>query len=189
MLLTSRFSVHRRGRTSRSLFCVTALTSLLAAPSAASADDEHPVVDVSVAHPPGLAVFERRAPDGDWSTVCVPPCTMRLGTGDDYRIGGTGVVDSDVFRIPPADRVRVDATAGSSLGHTLGAVFAVGGFAFAGLGGAILLLPPDANASDQSKSDKTFVGVGTLVLGAASVAIGLALRALTDTSVRVAVEP
>jgi hypothetical protein len=171
------------------LFCVTTFGAVFALPSASLADDAHPLVDVAVAHPPGLAVFEHRAPGGDWSTLCVPPCTMRLGTADDYRVGGSGVVDSDVFRIPAAEHVRVDASAGSSMGHTIGAVMAVGGFVFVGLGGAILLLPDDTNASAEWRSDKTFVGVGTLVMGAIGVAVGLAVRALTDTSVRVAVEP
>ena len=175
---------------SRSWIWLGAIASILAASRPARADGpQKPLVDVTIARAPGLAALQRRTGDSDWTTVCVPPCRLRLSATDDYRIAGEGVVDSEIFRLPPAERVRVDATAGSSMMHGIGTIFAVGGMLFAGGGGAILLLPEDSGASSDARSSKTIVGAGFLGMGLVTAALGVVLRIWSDTSVSVAVEP
>ena len=125
-------TVAARDAPPRAWIWIGAIASIaLASPSALADGPQQPLVDVTLARAPGLAALEQRTGDSDWRAVCVPPCRLRLGAADDYRIAGEGVVDSEIFRLPPAEKVHVDVTAGSSMVHGIGALFAVGGLLFA----------------------------------------------------------
>jgi hypothetical protein len=140
------------------------------------------IVEVSAPKAPGLPALEMRDVNAWARTPCVLPCTLRLDPRSEYRISGTGVVDSDPFRLPlGADRVRVDVSAGSTPVHALGTAFTIAGLLFAVGGGAVLLLP----AGDNDKGAKTVVGVGFISVGVLTAAVGMALRVFSDTSVGV----
>jgi hypothetical protein len=166
------------------------IASRLTAVTLSRADEPRPVVDVSVLRSPGLPVLEQRSGDAGWRTACVVPCTLRLSVADEYRIGGDGVVDSSPFRLPATDEhLRVEARGGSPLLRDVGTLLAVGGMAFAAGGGAILLLPDDANASSDARSSKVVVGIGFIAMGLLATTVGVLARLFSDTSVRVSVAP
>jgi hypothetical protein len=144
-----------------------------------------PRVDLGVTRVTGLPRLEMQSP-GAWTEVpCVLPCTLRLDPGPAYRVSGDGVVDSDPFRLPAgAGHVRVEVTPGPTNLRGVGLYLTVGGVLFAAGGGALLLLPA-GNASTEDKTTKTVVGVGALTMGVVTAAIGMILRALSETSVTV----
>jgi hypothetical protein len=167
-----------------------AIAVVLSIAPPSKAQGARPQVRVSMTRSPGLAVLEARSPDGAWTTACAAlPCELRLRLADEYRISGDGVVDSDVFHLPPAPRVQVDATGGSSLLHGIGLVLGIGGLAFAAGGGAILLLPDDPHAGGDARTSRIVVGTGFLAMGVIAATVGLVARIFSDTTVTVAAAP
>ena len=190
MTLSLRNTDLRRGGAPRFVVGTGAMAAVLFVAAPSLAQDTRPLVAVSVERAPGLPVLEARPSGGAWTTACpVLPCELHLSAADEYRIAGEGIVDSDVFRLPRATNVQVDATGGSSMLHGIGTVLTVGGVLFAAGGGAILLVPGNPHASDDTKTSKTVVGAGFLAMGLVGTAIGILARVFSDTSVRVSVAP
>jgi hypothetical protein len=168
-----------RGPSPRWVFASGAFAAFLVAGAAARADG--PVVDVSV-RSPGLPELQARAPGDAWERVCVPPCSRRLDVALDYRVAGEGLVDSDVFRLPPAaPHVRVDVSAGSPMLRAIGTIFIIGGVLFGVGGGTILVLPDDGPRS----GDKNVVGAGFVVGGLLLGAVGVVARVFAETHLAV----
>jgi hypothetical protein len=190
MTPSSRRGETFRGVAPRLVLGAGAAAAVLSVATPSTAQDPRPLVSVSMTRSPGLAVLEARSTGGAWTTVCgALPCQLRLSAADEYRISGEGVVDSDVFRLPSAPAVRVDATGGSSLLHGIGLALTVGGLAFAAGGGGILLVPDAPHASDDARTSRIVVGTGFLVMGVVATAIGLAARIFSDTSATVTAAP
>jgi hypothetical protein len=61
----------------------------------------------------------------------------------------------------------------------------IGGSVLAAGAGTVLLYPQDANASGDAKTSKIVVGSACLAMGLLTVALGVVLHSLFDTSVRV----
>jgi hypothetical protein len=164
------------------LLCASAITIASTRAHAEPPPERGPYVRLTVPMAPGLPELQRRE-GGSWSTVCEPPCRLTLDPHYEYRVGGRGVVDSDSFRLPPIDRVKVEANIGSSILRDLGTGFAVFGFVFAGVGGAVLLMPNDAQNSATAKAvvGWTFLGFGLL-----TTIFGVWLRQTNETRVTLA---
>ncbi len=126
---------------------------------------------------------------GHWETVCVAPCVARLDALHPYRVGGDGLVPTSTFSLPSGrDRVRVDATLGSSNARALGILMTAGGAAGMALGGAALIASPIFASEDVgSQGFRTAVlvgGTGVLALSTLVTAAGLYLWLGNGSSVR-----
>jgi hypothetical protein len=73
--------------------------------------------------------------DGNWVSVCAAPCDKPLPISGDYRIGGSTMRPSRVFRLPGAqgDRVLVTASGGSKAGF-------YGGIALTAVSGPVVFV-------------------------------------------------
>jgi hypothetical protein len=143
--------------------------------------------EVAVPHATGLPELQAREHDAPWTTACVPPCRLRLPLDAEYRIAGDGIVDSEIFRLPPAEKVRVEGHVGSSMLRRVGGLLGLGGLIFAAGGTTILLFPNDPGASSDARGSKTIVGAGFLGMGVVAAAVGALAWAFSDTNVDVAV--
>jgi len=168
-----------------------ALATLLGAVvtcGSAAADDAPPPpslwprVQASAPNAPGLPELQLRTSDDQWTRACVPPCTLALDPRGVYRFAGTGLVESDPFRIPVARDVRVEAKMRPTMLRDIGTVFVLGGTVFAVGGGAVLLLP---SSSHQDHGAQLAVGASFLGLGIVTGALGVLLHVLSDTHVTV----
>ncbi|MBS2016135.1 MAG: hypothetical protein JST00_24855 [Deltaproteobacteria bacterium] len=117
---------------------------------------------------------------GQWEQQCLAPCEVKLDPRYTYRVGGDGLVPTDGFAIPRSgDKVRVDATMGSSTGRVAGALSTAGGASLMALGTLALILTPifESNdvGSDGFRTGLAVGGVSALSVGALAVGAGLYL--------------
>lgn len=150
-----------------------------------SADDARATIErrVGTTSPGGMPLLETGLFSvGHWEQQCVAPCSVQLDPRYTYRVSGDGLVPTDGFAIPRSgagDRVRVDATMGSSTGRVVGAASTVGGAGLMALGTLALILTPifESNdvGSDGFRTGLAVGGVSALSVGALAVGAGLYL--------------
>ncbi|MGD0524791.1 MAG: hypothetical protein ABSE49_06600 [Polyangiaceae bacterium] len=83
-----------------------------------------PMVEVHVEGADGAVLEIDRNDDGTWENACRAPCDMQLPTSAEYRIGGSLLKQSGVFRLrgQPGDHVTVNVTGGSKAWLVVGIV-------------------------------------------------------------------
>lgn len=148
-----------------------------------TADDSRATIErrVGTTSPGGMPLLETGFFSvGQWEQQCVAPCAVKLDPRYTYRVSGDGLVPTDSFAIPRSgDRVRVDATMGSSTGRVVGAASTVGGAGLMALGTLALILTPifESNdvGSDGFRTGLAVGGVSALSVGALAVGAGLYL--------------
>lgn len=148
-----------------------------------SADDPRATIErrAGTSSPGGMPLLETGLfTVGHWESQCVAPCSVKLDPRYTYRVGGDGLVPTDGFALPRnGDRIRVDATMGSSTGRVAGAVATVGGAGLMALGTLALILTPifESNdvGSDGFRTGLAVGGVSALSVGALAVGAGLYL--------------
>lgn len=130
-----------------------------------------------------LAVLERRVAADDWTPVCSGRCSTDVPASGIYRVNGTGVVQSNQFRLPEGrDSATVDASVGTTTQSGWGAILAVtgGGLALVGLvavGAGVAGLNGVHRYGDPTPvSDSTWrtvaIAGGALTLGGIAMGIG-----------------
>jgi hypothetical protein len=165
----------------------SASTVTVAGPAAAggtvvelSADDGRATMERRLAtiSPSGLPVVETGLfAVGQWEYACVAPCTMKVDTRYTYRVAGDGLVPTESFGLPhSADRVRVDAKMGSSMGRVAGGLTTGMGIAAIAVGGLALIGTPILQNEDiGTKGFRTGVlagGIGAVSVGVLAVGVG-----------------
>lgn len=148
-----------------------------------TADDSRATIErrVGTTSPGGMPLLETGLFSvGQWEQQCVAPCSVQLDPRYTYRVSGDGLVPTDGFAIPRSgDKVRVDATMGSSTGRVVGAASTVGGAGLMALGTLALILTPifESNdvGSDGFRTGLAVGGVSALSVGALAVGAGLYL--------------
>jgi hypothetical protein len=131
-----------------------------------------PKIAVHVEGPPLDLTLLRSAPPYGWRWVCQAPCTANAPLDGEYKLRGSGVTESESFRLDPklgrAVRVRVEPV-------SQGALIAGTILIYAG----VSVLPSGALmiASGYVTDKKPLVTIGfiTLGVGAALTGIGLPL--------------
>lgn len=148
-----------------------------------AADDPRATIErrAGTSSPGGMPLLETGLfTVGHWESQCVAPCSVKLDPRFTYRVGGDGLVPTDGFALPRSgDRIRVDATMGSSTGRVAGGVAAVGGAGLMALGTLALILTPifDSNdvGSEGFRTGLAVGGVSALSVGALAFGAGLYL--------------
>jgi hypothetical protein len=143
-----------------------------------------PKVTVHVEGPPPDLTLLRSAPPYGWRWVCQAPCTAHAPLDGEYKLRGSGVTESESFRLDPklgrALRLRVEPV-------SQGALIAGTILIYAG----VSVLPSGALmvASGYVTDQKPLVTIGfvTLGVGAALTGVGLPLF-LANTKSDVAIE-
>lgn len=120
--------------------------------------------------PPDLQLVHHVAPYG-WRSVCEAPCTVLAPTSGEYKLRGSGITESDAFRLDPAGgnfRVRVAPVSQSAL--IAGTILIYAG---------VSVIPSGALAvvSGYVTDEPPLVTVGyvTMAIGAVMAGIGLPL--------------
>ena len=127
----------------------------------------------------------------DWFPVCVGPCAQQVPISGLYRVGGKGIVNSDIFAIQAGSApLGVTANTGSASATTWGAIAtAAGGAAIlVGLSSAVIAGICNLGGSDNECTDRSAQRTGGLVvagIGTAVLATGLAVVMKNRTFVSV----
>jgi hypothetical protein len=125
-----------------------------------------------------------------WTNICIPPCGAFVHPSGLYRVGGAGATVSEPFALPRASGdVFVDGHVGSKASRLVGLAFIIVGIITAGIGGLALINPssPESdgvNRTAPDDGDRTGEYV-TMGIGAGLATIGIALFALSKTSLEV----
>jgi hypothetical protein len=143
-----------------------------------------PKVRVHVEGPPADLTLLRSAPPYGWRSVCQAPCTAHAPLAGEYKLRGSGVTESETFRLDPrlgtAQRVRVQPVNQAAL--ITGTVLIYGG---------VSILPSGALmvASGHFTETRPLVTIGfiTLGVGVALTGVGLPLF-LANTKSDVSIE-
>jgi hypothetical protein len=131
-----------------------------------------PKVTVHVEGPPPDLTLLRSAPPYGWRWVCQAPCTAHAPLDAEYKLRGSGVTESESFRLDPklgrAVRVRVEPV-------SQGALIAGTILIYAGVSvlpsGALMI----ASGYVTDKRPLVTIGFITLGVGTALTAVGLPL--------------
>ena len=128
-----------------------------------------------------LVTLEHRSPGGAWQRVCETPCDARVPGGDEFRIVGEGINDSQPFSLttPKGDVVKIHVAPGikrkAKIGEYMtftGAVLFVGALVV-GIGAADPGSTFQANGSTNNYNwDVIAVGTAIGVVGAVSTILG-----------------
>jgi hypothetical protein len=119
--------------------------------------------------------------DGNWQTVCAPPCDAQLPVAPDYRIEGGGLKTSSVFKIAgaPGEHVTITVNGGSKAWFVLGIVITpIGGLlaligSVIGLAGSVAASEP--GAGQQAANNVAATGWVTFAVGGAALVGGILL--------------
>jgi hypothetical protein len=143
-----------------------------------------PKVTVHLEGPPADLTLLRGAPPYGWRSVCQAPCTAHTPVGGEYKLRGSGVTESNTFRLDArlgaAQRVRVQPVNQGAL--IAGTILIYGG---------VSILPSGALmvASGHFTDTRPLVTIGfiTLGVGVALTGVGLPLF-LSNTKSDVSIE-
>jgi hypothetical protein len=131
-----------------------------------------PKITVHVEGPPMDLTLLRSAPPYGWRWVCQAPCTANAPIDGEYKLRGSGVTETDGFRLDPklgrAVRVRVEPVSQGAL--IAGTILIYAGVSVLPSGGLMV-------ASGYVTDRKPLVTIGfiTLGVGAALTGVGLPL--------------
>jgi len=155
---------------------VLGLALTLAGPAWA---DDDPVVHVRFPAGTLLPYLDQQTAGGSWELACRAPCDQPLAAGRRYRIRGRTGHPSESFLLPRTAHVNVDASVGTPAATVFGSVFAVtGGVALVG-GLALAVWPGDSDS--DARGGRVVVGIGSMIVGAISVGVGLLVWHFGDT--------
>jgi len=129
-----------------------------------------------------LVTLEHRSgPGAPWQTACDTPCDTRLPAGDQYRVIGVGINDSDPFALtsPKGDVVSVHVAPGFKKRAKIGEALTIGGGVV--LVGAVVIglvaadpgktFNPDGTTNNYNW-DVIAVGTGIAVAGLTTAIFG-----------------
>jgi hypothetical protein len=143
-----------------------------------------PKITVHVEGPPSDLTLLRGAPPYGWRSVCQAPCTAHAPLGGEYKLRGSGVTESETFRLDAklgrAQRVRVEPVNQGAL--IAGTILIYGG---------VSILPSGALmvASGYVTETRPLVTIGFITLGVGVVLTGVGLPLfLSNTKSGVSIE-
>lgn len=123
-----------------------------------------------------------------WARVCIAPCQVVVGAGEELRIAGEGIAPSPSFKLDPRSRaVRIDADAGSQRARTVGKTFVSTGIGLMALGTVLLVVPASGDDPSSTSAFDTLrtLGYGALGAGGALTLIGIPLWVSNGTTVTI----
>jgi hypothetical protein len=121
-----------------------------------------PVVRVHVDSPRQVSLYRKPEGFGTFVHVCASPCDVDVPIGDIYRVQGTDVRASEVFRLGDREGTAVVAVDGSSLPGMVAGIVLIASGSLAAFIGSIALLDKSSRASGAIAF---VVGVTALVGG------------------------
>ncbi len=128
----------------------------------------------------GKTFLYRRPQNGtDFVTACESPCDIELPIGDTYKIGGSGISTTKVFRIDaqPGGSVTIDVDGPNWFGIVGGGLLTISGGVVAYVGTIFALAGGTAGSacsySCNDTKDLRNVGFGLMAVGALGIAGGL----------------
>lgn len=131
-------------------------------------------VDVKADRDGGI-LEAREVFSGYWTRICSLPCAAKLDPSMEFRISGSGVIDTKAFRIPRSARgVSVDAKLGSTWGRALG-------ITLTSLGGLGILSGGSMSSERSPAGGVVALGLGALIAG---IALTVANGSSLDISTR-----
>jgi hypothetical protein len=116
-------------------------------------------------------VLEQVDPDGEAIVVCNAPCDRRLDTGADYRIHGSGVRPSGVFRVQP-DSATIATKLKSNGSFNTGVVLLALSGVFM-VGGALAVALPFVARPNEGQSNEVIAAFVSAPLFAAGLGTGI----------------
>jgi hypothetical protein len=138
-------------------------------------------VEIHIATKELVTLEHRSGPGAPWVTACQTPCDERLPAGDEYRVIGEGLNDSNVFALtsPRGDTVKIHVAPGFKKKERIGKIMTItGGVVFVGAAviGLVAANPGnDFNASGTTNNynwDVIIVGTTIAVAGLATAIVG-----------------
>lgn len=144
-----------------------------------------PTVLVHIESPRPVTLL-RKTSDGIWHTTCSSPCDLWLPKSDEYRIGGSGVTQSNDFDLEGASgqRVILSVNVGTTAGLTGGLIGAGVGLITFIVGVYVIAIAAAAKSMDcisttssscsssSSSSGGVVAGAALMVGGVAAMAVG-----------------
>lgn len=115
-----------------------------------------------------------------WKSLCRESCDMNLSVPTELRVAGNGVTSSDPFTLQPGRSFHIDANTAPGGRNLWGWAVLGSGAILAGTGALMVSMDPV-----QGDSSLQTLGAIELVVGGASMLIGLLLLANSTTDVAV----
>ena len=134
------------------------------------------LVEVHIQTKELVALEHRTGPDAAWQVACETPCDTRLPAGDEYRVTGRGLNDSEVFALtsPKGNVVRIHVAPGFTKRERIGKIMTIGGGVV--LVGAVVI---GLAAADPSKTFNADGSTNNYNWNVIAVGTGFALAGLT----------
>jgi hypothetical protein len=138
---------------------------------------------VHIDSPQKVSLERRSSPSAAWEHACESPCDGRLPVGDQYRIVGTGMNDSNPFTLDGSkgDRAVLLVAPGTkqkaAIGEGLligGAVLLVGAVVFGAIGACPSCTFQANGTTDTTNTDVIGAATGLAVIGLATGVFGAA---------------